>query len=122
MAFHTLKQLNDKTAEYIQLAINSGYRICPTEQHTDNGKFYVRLYNNKHNTVFILTTEVTNDSFIRTVRTYKKGDVCLSKPIICKYFKSHDYIFADTKEEAYEELNRFYASCLGLDTEDNYYK
>ena len=118
MSLYTLKQLNDRTADFIQMTIDKGYRIDPIEPATDPNKFYARLINNDGD-VFVIASEVRDDCFIRSIRNTKAGDVSYSNPVMVKYFRSHDYIYADTREEAKEELNKHYANKLGLDPNKN---
>lgn len=119
MALHTLEELHSKTAEYIIDVINNGFKIDPYKSVSDDPHiFKATLYNkNIKQTVEIYSKE-DNDSFIRSFNVYCSLGGGFSQRFFNAYYKVHDNIYADSKEEAEEARNKYISKCY----EDMYLK
>ena len=113
MALHTLEELHSKTADQIRALIEDGYRIDPNRTITDPNVFYVKL-------VKVIDTNLRFEVTLSTVEganTFTKSAVFNSTFIHkedWKYYKVHDNIYADSKEEADREHKKWLAFNLGL--------
>ena len=113
MALHTLEELHDKTADQIRALIEEGYRIDPNRTITDPNVFYAKL-------VKVTDTGLRFEVTFSTVEgagTFTKNAVFNSTFIHkedWKYYKVHDNIYADSKEEADREHKKWLAFNLGL--------
>lgn len=113
MALHTLEELHSKTADQIRALIEEGYRIDPNRTVTDPKVFYAKL-------VKVTDTGLRFEVTFSTVEgadTFTKSAVFNSTFIHkedWKYYKVHDNIYADSKEEADREHKKWLAFNLGL--------
>ncbi len=113
MALHTLEELHSKTADQIRALIEEGYRIDPNRTITDPNVFYAKL-------VKITDTGLRFEVTFSTV----EGASIFTKSVVFnstfihkedwKYYKVHDNIYADSKEEADREHKKWLAFNLGL--------
>ena len=108
MALHTLEELHNETADCINSVINKEFKIIPDKSVSyDPHIFNVTLYNKHTNQIVEICTKENTDSFTRSIDVYCNLGGGSSQTYNVSYYKSHDNIYADTKDEAKEERNRF---------------
>lgn len=110
MAIHTLKELEYKTAQQVAEMIKRDYKIDESRSGYDGNIFNVYLVHGKY--VIEIHTCKSNDRYTKLVKmTYINIPVSDWKECYT-YYKSHDDIYADSLEEANEELHKYYADLL----------
>lgn len=108
MALHTLEELHNETADCINSVINKEFKIIQDKSVSyDPHIFNVTLYNKHTNQIVEICTKENTDSFTRSIDVYCNLGGGSSQTYNISYYKSHDNIYADTKDEAKEERNRF---------------
>lgn len=112
---YSLKELHDKTADYISAVINQGFRIDPDKSVSDDPHtFNVTLYKkNTEQTVEISSKENYN-SFTRSFNIFCSIGGGFGQRFNATYYKVHDDIYADSEDEAKEEHKKWLAVNLGL--------
>lgn len=114
MALHILKELHNKTADYISDVINHGFKINPDKSVSDNLHiFNVTLYNKITKQTVEICTKEDNDSFTMSFNIYCSLGGSAQRFNV-PYYKVHDDIYADSKEEADREHKKWLAFNLGL--------
>ena len=114
MALHTLDELHSKTADYISDVINHGFKIDSNKSVSDNPHiFNVTLYNKITKQTVEISTKEDNDSFTRSYNIYCSLGGSAQRFNV-PYYKVHDDIYADSKEEADREHKKWLAFNLGL--------
>lgn len=115
MALHTLKELHNKTADYISDVVNHGFRIDPDKSVSDDPHiFNATLYNKITKQTVEICTKENNDSFTRSFNIYCSLGGGSAQRFNVPYYKVHDDIYADTEDEAKEEHKKWLAFNLGL--------
>lgn len=119
MALHTLEELHSRTADQIRTLINDGYKIEPKGSISEDNLFSVKLIklvDGVSKFEVIITTIEGEDTF--TKRILIDSNTCSfkapSRKEDIKYYKVHDYIYADSEDEAKEEYKKWLAINLGL--------
>ena len=108
MALHTLEELHNETADCINSVINKEFKIIQDKSVShDPHIFNVTLYNKHTNQIVEICTKENIDYFTRSIDVYCNLGGGSSQTYNISYYKSHDNIYADTKDEAKEERNRF---------------
>lgn len=120
MALHTLKELHNKTADYISDIIKQGFKINPDKSVSDDPHiFNVTLYNKDIKQTVEICTKEDNDSFTRSFNIPCSLGGGFGQRFNATYYKVHDNIYADTEDEAKKEYKKWFATNLGLgDIED----
>ena len=120
MALYTLEELHSKTADYISDVVNHGFRIDPDKSVSDDPHtFKATLYNKDIKQSVEICTKEDNDSFTRSFNIYCSLGGGFGQRFNTSYYKVHDNIYADSKEEAIDARNKFYASALGVNNTNN---
>lgn len=117
MALHTLEELHSKTADYISDVINRGFEIDPNKSVSDDPHiFNVTLYNKDLKQITEICTKEDRDSFTRSFHIYCSFSLGgYGQRFSTSYYKVHDNIYADSKEEADREYRKWLAINLTVD-------
>lgn len=124
MALHTLNELHNKTLETIQMFIQHDYKIDPSVYSENKYIFTTKLFD-KHNPNVNLIIKTVQDDRKRTfTRQFIPGcELHMSYEALSNlktvYYLSYNDIYADSKEEATDARNKFYADALGVDDTNN---
>ena len=123
MALHSIKELNDITADQIRELIKSGCRIDSNIPNHKQNVFYAKLVKEARvpglKLEFSIITSESGDKFTKLfiVNSNALDDTIHRK--CWHYFKVHDDIYADTEDEAKEERKKWFNHNLILcDTSD----
>lgn len=108
MALHTLEGLNGKTADYIRYLTNQGFKIDPCKSVSDDPHiFNVALFNKDTNRTVEICTKEDSNSFTRSFNMYCSLGGGFGQRFSVPYYKVHDNIYADSKEEADREYKKW---------------
>lgn len=121
MSLHTLNELHNKTLESIQKLISAGYRIDPNS-HSDNDHVFIASLTNGRIGLVIKTVQDDHKRTF-TCQFIPTGELHMSYEEISNlktvYYHSYNDIYAESKEEAIDARNKFYANALGVDDTNN---
>lgn len=121
MTLHTLNELHNKTLESIRKLISAGYRIDPNS-HSDNDHVFIASLTDGRTGLVIKTVQDDHKRTF-TCQFIPAGELHMSYEEISNlktvYYHSYNDIYADSKEEATNARNKFYANALGVDNTNN---
>ena len=121
MSLHTLNELHNKTLESIQKLISAGYRIDPNS-HSDNEHVFIASLTDGRIGLVIKTVRDDHKRTF-TCQFIPSNELHMSYEEISNlktvYYHSYNDVYADSKEEATDARNNFYANALGIDNTDN---
>ena len=119
MALHSLKELHDITADQIRELIKSCCKIDSNVHIHKQNVFYAKLVKEDSRVTglkleFVIATSESDDKFTKLfiVNSNALDDAIHRK--CWHYFKVHDDIYADTKDEAKEEREKWLDTNLRL--------
>lgn len=120
MALYTLNELHNKTLETIQTFIQHDYKIDPSVYSENKFIFTTKLVD-KHNPNVNLIIKTVQDDHKRTfTRQFIPGCVYEEfSNLKTVYYLSYNDVYAESKEEATDARNKFYANALGVDDTNN---
>ena len=124
MALYTLNELHNKTLENIQMFIQHDYKIDPSV-YSDNKFIFTAKLVNKHNPNVNLIIKTVQDDHKRTFTRQFIPAPELSRfyeefsNLKTVYYHSYNDVYAESKEEATDTRNKFYADALGVDDTNN---
>ena len=116
MALHTLNKLSYKLANLIRSLVNDGYKIDPCRSCNNDVFFRATLTNGKFTVRIIDDNDVANNTLTRMIKIQSRF---INDDKVLHYYRAHDNIYADSKEEAIDTRNKFYAKSLGVDDTNN---
>lgn len=124
MALYTLNELHNKTLETIQRFIQNDYKIVPSVYSNNKFIFITKLVD-KHSPNVNLIIKTVQDDHKRTFtrQFIPASELCMPYEELLTlkavYYLSYNDIYADSKEEAIDARNKFYAKSLGVDDTNN---
>jgi len=114
MALHSLKELETKLADQILALVTHGYKIDGNRSGHNDSIFSVYLVNDSFGLTVELHTSVKNDRFTKLYKIYSNKLNAYNCNECFVYYKSHGDVYADTEDEANEELRNYYRLTLGV--------
>ena len=114
MALHSLKELETKLADQILALVTHGYKIDGNRSGHNDSIFSVYLVNDGFDLTVELHTSIKNDRFTKLYKIYSNKLKSYNCNECFIYYKSHGDVYADTEDEANDELRNYYRLTLGV--------
>lgn len=114
MALHTLNKLSYKLANLISSLVNDGYKIDPYRSCSNDVFFRATLTNGRFTVRIIDDIDVSNNTLTRVIKIQSSDSRFNIDDKVLHYYRVHDNIYADSKEEADREHKKWLAVNLGL--------
>lgn len=120
MALHTLNELHNYTLNLILALIKNGWKINK-DIYSENKNIFLAHLVSEYSNVTIKTVQDDHKRIftrylnpgVKSARLYNREDLKVT------YYHSYNDMYADSKEEADDARNKFYANALGVDDTSN---